>query len=289
MQQFAPQKFGSPNNIPLISVVVPVGPIAQKISNLTEWIPQCSANYELVLVVDECGDSTHEFLTDFLLHTPTTAEITVLHGKFGGPGAARNEGLKLARGEWLIFWDADDIPNVQSAQNVASSTSREVDLIVCGYEIVSNVSRIKVETDNQAAFAFSPGLWRVIWKREVTKNQEFPNLLLGEDQVFLSRVLAKPRRIVFREEQIYTYIISQSDQLTSGTKNCEDLLLAANLVQGASSQGILHNIIELRLRLTYAKRSLKAGALAPKITHIKRSIRLLIQIAYYFLRRRVEQ
>jgi hypothetical protein len=288
MQVFSPQKFGRSNDDPLITVVVPVGPIAHKFANLINWLPECSENFDVVLVVDERGDSTHKMLTDFLHHTPISAEITVLHGEFGGPGAARNEGMRIARGKWLIFWDADDIPNVQTTLNLVLDISEETDVIVGGYCMISETSQTRIETNSLRKLAFNPGLWRIILRRDFIQNQYFPNLLLGEDQVFLSRVFTRPCEVLFSEEIIYSYVTSQSDQLTSGTKNQSDLLVAAELVKNLGCQGILHKIVELRLRATYVKRSLKAGASAFRTIDLKRSLKLFVQINYLLFRGRNE-
>lgn len=82
--------------------------------NSEEYVRECilsalgqecfNLTYEII-VIDDCStDSTHDivkpFISDKLIFLKTNSN--------SGPGAARNEGLNSAHGEWIIFLDSDD-------------------------------------------------------------------------------------------------------------------------------------------------------------------------------------
>jgi glycosyltransferase involved in cell wall biosynthesis len=58
---------------------------------------------EVIVINDGSTDNTSEILSKY------GNEITVIHQENAGSGAARNAGLKRAKGEWLTFADSDDL------------------------------------------------------------------------------------------------------------------------------------------------------------------------------------
>ncbi|PVG82465.1 glycosyltransferase family 2 protein [Nocardioides gansuensis] len=92
---------------PLVSVVVPV-------HSVEAWLPDCLASlvaqthtrWEAVVVDDGSPDRSGEIADEWAAHEP---RIRVVHTANGGLGAARNEGLRHVRGDYLTFLDSDDV------------------------------------------------------------------------------------------------------------------------------------------------------------------------------------
>lgn len=64
-------------------------------------------SFELV-IVDDCSiDHSFENLIAYQKSSPLNIQIIQMK-KNGGPGAARNEGMRHASGEWITFVDSDD-------------------------------------------------------------------------------------------------------------------------------------------------------------------------------------
>lgn len=88
-----------------ISVVIPVfneeGVIADCLNSLSK---QTYKDFEIIVVDDGSTDATHIVCTK--LQT-TNNKLQIIRTKHLGPGGARNEGAKIAKGEILVFVDAD--------------------------------------------------------------------------------------------------------------------------------------------------------------------------------------
>ncbi len=92
---------------PFISVIVPV-------YNKEEFITDCIGSvfsqtftdYELILVDDGSTDSGVERM---LSAVGSRGDITLCVKENGGPSSARNLGIRLARGKYLLYVDADDM------------------------------------------------------------------------------------------------------------------------------------------------------------------------------------
>ncbi|MDY6022735.1 MAG: glycosyltransferase family 2 protein, partial [Sodaliphilus sp.] len=63
------------------------------------------SDYEVIAVDDGSTDSTGEICDRYAKDYP---QVKVMHQTNRGLGAARNAGLDLARGKYLLFVDADD-------------------------------------------------------------------------------------------------------------------------------------------------------------------------------------
>src|SRR4030095_5122994 len=95
---------------PLISVITPVfdTPVQRLEEAIESVLAQAYENWELVLIDDGSGDA------DLLRALPLLAArdrriILKSLGKHEGISAAMNQGLVLARGEWVGFLDHDDV------------------------------------------------------------------------------------------------------------------------------------------------------------------------------------
>ena len=69
--------------------------------------------YEVVLVNDGSTDQTQEIIQELIENDERFELITTTNQ---GPGLARNEGIRQSKGEYLLFFDADDTPVKRSCQ-----------------------------------------------------------------------------------------------------------------------------------------------------------------------------
>ena len=89
----------------LVSVILPAYNAESTILEAVDSVlSQTDVELELIVVNDGSTDSTLEMLS--ALSDP---RLTILSGSNTGPAAARNRGIKRARGDLIAFIDADDI------------------------------------------------------------------------------------------------------------------------------------------------------------------------------------
>lgn len=103
------------NNHPILSIVVPVYNVAPYLRKCVDsLLAQDYADYEIILVddgsLDECPVICDSYAAEH-------DNIRVVHRANGGLSAARNSGIEVAQGEYIMFVDSDDYlePNVLNA------------------------------------------------------------------------------------------------------------------------------------------------------------------------------
>ena len=91
---------------PLFSIIVPIYNVERYLEQCIESVlVQDYQNYELILVDDGSPDNSIDICTKY---AKQYSNIVFVHKINGGLSDARNVGIKIARGEYLMFLDSDD-------------------------------------------------------------------------------------------------------------------------------------------------------------------------------------
>lgn len=93
-------------SLPPITVIIPCYRCAATLGRAVESVlAGAPANLQLLLVDDGSPDATPALCDELAARDP---RVTALHRENGGASAARNTGLDAAKGDWVLFLDADD-------------------------------------------------------------------------------------------------------------------------------------------------------------------------------------
>lgn len=93
-------------NTPLVSIIVPIYNVEKYIVKVVDSL--CNQDYrsiEIILVDDGSPDNSSIIIDDLALKDD---RIKVIHKKNGGVSSARNVGLSMTKGKYIMFVDGDD-------------------------------------------------------------------------------------------------------------------------------------------------------------------------------------
>ena len=119
----------------LISVIIPLynkeSSIAQTLQSV---FSQDYSDFEIVVVDDGSTDNSVE-----IVEAMNDPRIRLIKQENGGPSMARNTGVKNAKGEWILFLDADDemLPGALEFFSKKIQNHTDVDMFL-GEVIVNN-------------------------------------------------------------------------------------------------------------------------------------------------------
>lgn len=245
----------------LLSIVIPVTNLADDLDQLrTSLASALELNeVQVVLVHDKRDEKTAEQLSQ-IVRQYEHSNLVFLEGFFGNPGAARNAGMKISKGYWIAFWDADDLGNATSLLHDVKKNS-DSKLVIIGqfkkFEILKSKITLSSETMSVLHLPGNPGLWRMAFRN----NQllAFPEISMGEDQVFIARNLPNESSIYFSDSNYYTYRSGRQSQLTNNKSKLSDLALAFRLILKESESVPSENInfiseVLIRQTLTLLRR-----------------------------------
>lgn len=209
-----------------ISVIVPVYNVDSSLRKcVSSIIRQDYSNLEIILIDDGSTDESG-LICDSLAEQDI--RIKVIHKKNGGLSSARNDGLKIATGEYIQFIDSDDWIQEEMLTNLCDTLDNtDADLAVCGIIITDGINNEPLQwfEENQV-FTTQDALdqliynkkltshaWNKLYKYEVIKDVPFPEGKLYEDIRMMHFVFEKCRKVAVVKERYY-YYYQRSNSIT---------------------------------------------------------------------------
>ena len=99
-------------------------------------LDQTLRELELICVDDGSTDHSLDIIKEF---QKRDARVRIITENNAGPSAARNKGLARSRGEYIVFFDADDFSEPTMLERLYELSEREsLDIAVAGYNIFNN-------------------------------------------------------------------------------------------------------------------------------------------------------
>lgn len=114
-----------------VSVIIPVYNSEKVITNTIQSVKeQTYKNIEIIVVDDGSTDNSLEILN---LEKNNDSRISVIHTSNKGVSSARNTGVELARGRWVIFVDSDDKIDSEFVERLVKlGQSYNAELVISG-------------------------------------------------------------------------------------------------------------------------------------------------------------
>lgn len=215
---------------PIVSIIVPVYNVEAYLSRCLESIAaQTLGDFECILVDDGSTDSSPALCDEWSKRDP---RFRVLHQKNGGIPAARNSGMRLARGRYLIFSDDDDTLHPQLLElALAAQAKVSSHTLVCwkhGPEFPSQlplqVGTVPQSVDELFLGSDFANVWGKLWNRELVNDLSLhfdESLRWCEDLDFVTRyLLALHRRngaldFILIPHVLYRYEAQRPGNVTS--------------------------------------------------------------------------
>lgn len=154
----------------LVSVVMPVYNACRYLRPAIESLMcQTLRDIEIICVDDGSTDTSLDMIKIF---QQSDDRIRIITETNAGPGLARNNGLKRARGEYVAFLDADDFYDpdmLESLYNCAKE--KDLDIAICKYDIFDNKkANFRENVENEHSKIYEGGV--------VTSKNEHPDFIL---------------------------------------------------------------------------------------------------------------
>lgn len=185
---------------------------------------QTYRNLEIILVDDGSTDSSGKICNAF---ASKDSRCKVVHKQNGGQGSAKNAGLKIATGKYIIFLDSDDTFDLDMIRILHNAITKDLsyDIAICGMKRVAswdseatppsrlcNLPLVEYSRDAliQGLFKriddrFVYG-WNKLYRKELLDDLwcgEYPR---HQDFDFNFRAFLKARKAVFVDLKLYYWV-----------------------------------------------------------------------------------
>lgn len=216
---------------PLLSAIIPITKMHKKLKRFEEWFYMARDLPIEIIIVHDVQDKQTKSDLDLILENAKRLKIKYkfIEGTYGAPGLARNAGMPYVNGEWIVFWDSDDFPYVESVLNLIETYRHSnIDCIIPNYEIVNEKNNEKtihrMYRDEIVDIAITVGLWRFIFRSSSLDSIEFSDLKLGEDQLFIAEYSLSKHSYTLSNVIVYKYYFGTKSHLVNQREYYSDLV-----------------------------------------------------------------
>lgn len=124
-----------------VSIIVPIYNVEKYLAECIESLcTQTLKEIEIILVDDGSPDNSGAICDEY---AAKDSRIKVIHKRNAGVSAARNDGLAIATGKYVIFVDSDDyVPNDAYEKMYAKATETDADVVLADLYQVKGKNKI---------------------------------------------------------------------------------------------------------------------------------------------------
>ena len=232
-----------------ISVVVPIYNAAQYLEeSVNSILKQTYNNLQIILVNDGSTDSSWDLCKKLENYD---SRVTAVTQENRGVSVARNRGIDLASGEWIMFVDPDDILDKNIVLTLLHESSDNIDIMMSAcYGVNSNIKKrahffeedrtfrnkkldlylqLLDNTYAQSGEIFT-GIgvpWGKLYRRSFLKNYNLkfdPSLRRMQDNIFNMYAFYYAQKIKYIDRPLYYYRLENiSDYEKRNKKNYEKI------------------------------------------------------------------
>lgn len=189
-------------------------------------------NVQIIFVDDGSNDGTYDKIKGFAKKTDNCFFVKIPHS---GPATGRNKGLELATGDYITFYDVDDILSpVHFEVLVDALESSGADVVAAAFTRKSEKKLVKNPVIKLKEFfgddclerllcqnSFDYCVWNKLYKADIIKNHNVRFLdgtNYGEDSYFNYFYFKHVKKAVFSCAKTYYYVKSPNSLVTSAFK-----------------------------------------------------------------------
>jgi len=282
---------------PLISVIVPVYNVSSYLDRSMETlVAQTYRNLEIILVDDGATDNSGMLCDEW---ARKDARIRVIHQKNGGLSRARNTGLDVMTGEYVMFFDSDDLLSPDICRFLFDALGDDGDISICDAEhifsdqpysftISDKLEQLTAENAVRQMWyqtSFLPSAWAKLYRRELFAVRRFTPDLRFEDIDIMHEVFWSAKKIIYTPSKLYGYIHRENSITTSvfSAKELDILKIADRILTFSQDKPCIRPAAEAYVTTAALRIYLNAPAVSEYTHAIRKSEKLLQQYGWKVL------
>lgn len=204
-----------------VSIIIPVYKVEEYLDECIESvIRQSYQSIEIILVDDGSPDQCPAICDEY---AEKDSRVKVIHQKNGGLSAARNSGIKMAKGDYIAFIDSDDYIAenfIEKLFNCAIDTN--ADIVCCGMTVIGNgralihtPDSVKCYTTDRISLLLQEHgtgdyYMNKLFRRDILEGFELPVGKLYEDIYSMHFLYAKAKKVAWLNASLYYYRINET-------------------------------------------------------------------------------
>ena len=219
-----------------LSIIVPIYKVEKYLNRCIDSIlNQTFLDYEMILVDDGSPDNCYQICEEYV---EKDNRIKVIHKENGGLASARNAGMRIAEGQFLLFIDSDDTIEPDFCEIMLNAIKENENAwVLCAFSHVfpdsAKYRGIEAENNTLDYFdVYKSGLsgfaWNKIYSHKIIQDNKLrfdESLVIAEDVDFTARYFSYTNDIRYISKPIYNYYCNDGSLLQRYYPNLFELRL----------------------------------------------------------------
>lgn len=249
--------------MPMLSIIVPIYNTEKYLKECMESLThQTCKDIEIICVNDGSTDNSLNIIQEYANQDD---RVKIINQTNQGQSAARNNGLKNAKGRYITFIDSDDYLDLNTYE-VALSNIENVDIVCFGVKTFGSCStkqkksddeyyEIKqeglIELNDKIRFETDCSVCNKIFKREILDkyNIDFPQGMHYEDAEFYFKYINVITKAIFINKYFYHYRRRENSIMSNTFNGCEYAIDHLYIVKRLYEFLKINNLYEKREKL----------------------------------------
>lgn len=238
-----------------LSIIIPVYNSEKYIKRcLDSILNQSFSDFEVICLNDGSTDKSLDILKKY---EKKDKRIRVFSHDNQGIARTRNKGIKLAKGEYVMFIDNDDYIDFDYLEKYYNSV-KGYDIVIGGYRRITETKKV-IESRNSKETEWGKFIivapWAKIFKRNliVKNNIEFLPYGIGEDIFFYIQCLDKTNKIKSIDYIGYNWFYNTQSVSNTDHKGLNDDIDIIFLINSIKKKITDNNIDKITLEYFYVR------------------------------------
>lgn len=214
--------------LPKLSIIIPYYNSIDYIEEcINSVLNQTFTDYEMIIINDGSNIEAADFLVSKF---GNNKKIKIYHKENGGVSSARNEGIRVANGEYITFLDSDDSIESDMYELMMNEFEENTDIVCCEVNRVKNneikntiVKRPKETVSSEQAIKYCLigdkmrfAVYDKIYRKSIFDENKivFPEGKTMEEAAVLPYLFFKSRDIKYICEYKYNYYVRPNSYTT---------------------------------------------------------------------------
>lgn len=255
----------------LVSVIIPVYNASNKLSRMLDSVlAQTQSNFEVIAVDD---GSTDDSLKVLRIYERQDSRIKVVSQENGGASSARNTGITHARGQYLMFFDADDSVAGNMIEMMVAGMKDGESLAVTGMSIgdkeqlpkfseihgQNKICRTVLTSILTSGLMYSP--CNKIYSASIIRDQRISfdvSVGYGEDLIFNLSYLKHTKHLIGIPQVLYYYDYSQEGSSYKTARSMTYRRRMRKALHDYSGRGVINGFLCLLIWMRWSMAVIKA-------------------------------
>lgn len=203
--------------------------------NIEKYLPRCLDSLlkqthkplEIIVVDDGSTDTTPAICDSY---ANRNKNICIIHKENGGPSAARNAGLKIAKGSYIGYVDGDDWTEPDMYEKMLEAClEKKAEIAICTYRQVGEGAEeihptgnvielgreetLELYISGDEQYHIYHSVWSKLFKKEIIADISFREGRKSEDIMYSTMALSRASKCVFLDTPYYNYMVDRQDSI----------------------------------------------------------------------------